>query len=339
MFFGDFMPPLHMQILKMETIGRIVVIVSLAITSCIPYKELNIQVLNKPELKIPNDFKKPLILVNLYPKYGIDKRSRMEWDLDSVAATEAAYSLSEMLANSPWFNGFSTPVGYYSRRDTSKVIKQLGWNTLRSITANDSTDLIISLEYMKVDPEVNAYPTWEGEMKYYVGYLEYPVYCYWRIYDLNRKQVPSGYLYRDTLIWDAKDWVEIRVGDQLPGYFSAAAYAGHDVATKYASMIAPVWSDDLRKIFHSGSREMQTAYGFARNGEWIDAAAQWQRIIAARKGKLAAKAAFNLALANEMLGNFDIALEWLRQAKKSDPFLLEIDEYKTVIESRLETPK
>jgi hypothetical protein len=52
------------------------------------------------------------------------------------------------------------------------------------------------------------------------------------------------------------------------------------------------------------------------------------------KRKLCAKASFNLALASEMLGKFDLAIEWLRKAKKYYP-LPEIETYKLTLEERI----
>lgn len=306
----------------------------LGLSSCIPYKTIDIQYLNKPEIQIPSDFNKPIILVNFNKNKSKSKKERFEYALDSIASVEASLSLKENLQNSPWFEDIDIPVAKYQRNDSSKYIKPLKWNTLNSFNTKDSIDLIISLEYMKVLVKSDSYRTRNDGIEYYYGYLKMPIYCYWRVYNLTKKQIPNGYLYQDTLLWDASDWIPVKVGEQLPGNFSASSYAGGDAGEKYAKMITPYWNDDKRMFFHTGSKEMEKAAVSVSKGEWIDAASEWQKVFALNRNKLSAKAAFNLALANEMLGKFDLALEWLRKAKKYYP-LLEIEAYKSTIESRM----
>jgi hypothetical protein len=52
----------------------------------------------------------------------------------------------------------------------------------------------------------------------YHGYIYVPVYCYWRIYDITNQKIANYFLHRDTLVWEADDWREVKPGDQLPGY-------------------------------------------------------------------------------------------------------------------------
>lgn len=306
----------------------------LGLTSCMPYKEIDIQYLNKPEIGIPSDLNKSLILINFYENRTVDKKERFEYAVDSVAAEEGALSLKENLNNSPWFDGLDVPIHKYYRIDSSKYIKPLPWNTVKSIASQDSADLVISLEYIKVLENTDSYKTQNNSYEFYYGYLNAVVYCYWRVYDVTKNQIANGYLYRDTLVWDARDWIPVSVGNQIPGYFSASAYAGNECGKKYAEKIAPIWNNDKRILFHSGSEELENGAIHAMNGQWIIAASEWQKVFPLNKRKQSAKAAFNLALASEMLGKFDIAMEWLRKAKKYYP-LPEIDGYKLTIEERI----
>jgi len=321
----------------MKTYSLISLFFILGFTSCIPYKEIDIQYLNKPEINIPNEFNKPLVLINYYENKGSDKIKKFEYAIDSVAAEEAAASVKENLLNSPWFHDLDIPVERHIRKDSSRYIKPLPWSALNNIAKGDTADLVISLEYIRISEKSDSYRTQENDIEYYYGYISAPIYCYWRIYDLTKKQITNGYLYRDTLFWDSKDWTPVSVGNQLPGYFSAAAYAGNECGEKYAIKISPTWVNDKRNLYYVGSSEMESAAIHAVNGEWIEAALIWQRIYALKKGKLSAQAAFNLALANEMNGKFDIALEWLKDAKKLYP-LPEIDKYRKILNDRLLTP-
>ncbi len=318
----------------MKIFEVIISLLILGLTSCIPYKEVDIQYLNNPEINLSSNFSNPLILVNFYTNRTVNKKDRFGYAIDSVAAEEAVRSLKENLRNSPWYENLELPIRVNIRFDSSKFIKPLSWNSVKEIAKHDSADLIFSLEYIKIIETVDSYKTENNGVEFYYGKLIAPVYCYWRVYDIASNQIPNGYLYRDTLIWEANDWSPISVGNQIPSFFEAAAYAGNECGEKYAKKIAPIWNNDKRLLFHIGSKEMESAAILAVNGQWIDAAAEWQKVISLKKQKLSAKAAFNLALASEMLGKFDIALEWLQKARKLYP-LPEIDEYKRTIQERI----
>lgn len=318
----------------MKRISLFLSIISLGITSCIPYKEIDIQYIKKSSLELPENVLNPIILINLYNNPLLDKKERFEFAIDSLASEEAAISLKENLKNSPWFDGFNLPIKKYFRNDNSKYIKPIGWNDINSIAQNDSSNLLISLEYIKVNESTDSYKTQLDGVDYYYGYLNTSVYCYCRIYDVQKKKIPFGELYKDTLNWDNHDWVPVKIGSQLPGYFSAAAYAGTECGEFMAKKIAPIWLNDKRLLFHIGSKEMERAALFAINGQWLDAASEWQKVFASKNKKLCSKASFNMALANEMLGKFDVALEWLTKASNYYP-LPEIDSYTITIHDRI----
>lgn len=318
----------------MKNISILVALLCLGITSCIPYKEIDIQYVKETKIELPNSIKNPIVLINFYEQKGFTDKERFDYAIDSLAAEEAANAMRENLSNSPWFENSTLPIRKYVRHDNTKYIKPLTWGEISSVLANDSSNLIISLEYIKVDEFVDAYKTQQDGMDYFYGSLSASIYCYWRIYDVVRKKIPFGELYRDTLVWDSRDWTPVKVGNQLPGHFAASAYIGADCGDKMAKKIAPIWLNDKRLLFHIGSKEMEKAALFAVNGQWLDAAAEWQKVLNFKNRKLCAKAAFNMALANEMLGKFDLSLEWLKKSSNYYP-LPEIDSYTITIQDRI----
>ena len=50
---------------------------------------------------------------------------------------------------------------------------------------------------------------------------------------------------------------------------------------------------------------------FALNNDWLKAAKIWNIQTRSKKLMIAAKASYNMALASEMEGKYDIAIEWL----------------------------
>lgn len=321
--------------------NSIVIAINLILVSaCIPYRSIDIQYYDKPKQIMPITSGKVLILANLYHRELPNKKAMMDWALDSVAALEATNSLGELLLISPVYEELAPINSIYYRNDTSKVILPLSWERIADISAkNNDAEVIISLDYMRINPYSDNIPKWENGVRSYYGYLDIAVYCYWRVYNLRSKKISNSFLHRDTLSWEASDWVEVRTGNQLPGFFTASAYAGADAAEKYAKLIAPTWNNDSRIIFNGNSKFFSQAMVFAEQGNWFDAAALWQKHTNDKNRSIAARAAFNMALANEMLGNFELALEWLSEAQKLNPKLKEIEDYRSVIEERVEANK
>ena len=65
---------------------------------------------------------------------------------------------------------------------------------------------------------------------------------------------------------------------------------------------------------------MKKAAISVQNNEWLNAAQLWQKIIQNRNPtRFVGKAAFNMALANEMNGKFDVALDWLDKSQEYYP--------------------
>jgi hypothetical protein len=308
----------------------------LTFSSCVQYKLINIQTLKPSELVVPSNFSRPLVIAGIYKGIEGVPENLAQAALDSTAALEAAYALVESLYESPWYSGLNIPVKAFYRDESSKLIIPYPWNRVEQITKQDSADLLISLEYIKVTPKTDAYPYWDGNTQAYYGYLSMNLYAYWRIYDLTSKKVYAQHLFTDTLEWEKYDYSRVKIGNQLPGFFAASAYCGNITGLDYAARIAPTWVDEQRLVFIRGSQEMAKATVFAANNQWFDAAAQWQLVIQKPKQKvqLAAKAAFNMAVANEMVSNFDVALEWLSKSYQLFP-MPETLSYRKIIEHRI----
>lgn len=324
------------KIISVRTPFLMILTLYLTLSSCVQYKFISIQTLKPSELSIPKDFIQPVIVAGIYRGVQGVPESLAQAALDSLAAMEACTVLAESLSESPWFQDVNLPVKQHYRDDSSHLILPYTWEKVETMAEVENADLLISLEYIKITPKTDGYSFWDGALQSYYGYLSMNIYAYWRIYNLYNKKVVAEYLYCDTLIWEQTDFYKVRMGDQLPGFFSAAAFCGYEVGKEYAKKIAPSWMDDQRLFFTKGPKQMEKAEAFVYENQWIDAAAQWQIILQnpKKRSRDAARAAFNMALANEMLGKFDIALEWL---KESDEYysLPETDWYKRIVEHRI----
>ncbi|HPD95854.1 MAG: tetratricopeptide repeat protein [Bacteroidales bacterium] len=312
-------------------------LLSMLTFSCIPYKEISIEYYDPPEVVLPvGDSSSILVVSNLYHSKRLNIKDSLDWSLDSVAASEAVNAMANIIEQSPYFSGMRVNSTAVYRQDTSMVIMPLSWSNINNLSErNNSARLIISMEYIKVKPYSDYYPFWRDDIKNFYGYLSVPVYCFWRVYNVENRKIEDAYLYKDTLDWDAEDWVEVLPGKQLPGIFEAAAYAGASSGEVTANRYASTWQKDVRILYVKGSEEMEKAAQLAQEGKWMEAASIWQELLKTAKPGLRAKAAFNLALANEMFGNFRVSADWLDEAEELNPTLDGLDAYKSIISKRM----
>ncbi|KAF5078152.1 hypothetical protein DSECCO2_143610 [anaerobic digester metagenome] len=299
------------------------------IMGCTSYKTITIQTLHYPNSSALLGYSKPLVLANYYPAKTSDPSAQINASLDSTLALEAAMWAYDYLAEVPMFAQASIPIHINRRFDSLKIVPLISQRLIDSLAVQSGADVIISLEY--ADAHIMPYYTGDpyGETHYQVA-----VYGFWRVYDVQKRAPVNQLLIRDTLYVADDSAIEgegFIVGEEL---INSLSYAGSTFAAKFAAQFVPVWRDEERIFFSRGSDDMKNAALFAEQNQWKDAAAIWQRIYHSGNKTLSAQAAFNLALANEMNGNFDVALNWL-DVSLDTLSTTEAKLYKNIIEYRM----
>ncbi len=90
--------------------------------------------------------------------------------------------------------------------------------------------------------------------------------------------------------------------------------ACNKLALCLAEQISPNWKIVDRSYYHSKNLPMLKAEEFAQKGKWLQAAEIWKTKTEIKKRRLAAKACFNMAMASEMEGKSELALDWVKKA-------------------------
>jgi tetratricopeptide (TPR) repeat protein len=87
------------------------------------------------------------------------------------------------------------------------------------------------------------------------------------------------------------------------------------IGEQYASRITPTWITVERSYYRKGGDlAMKQAYRMAYVNDWEGAAGLWEQIVKNNRGKTAGKAAYNLAIAHEVLGHLEEARSWCQKA-------------------------
>lgn len=120
-----------------------------------------------------------------------------------------------------------------------------------------------------------------------------------------------SYLYNqmDTLIYDPIDFPLNLNGQKRLQMIvnNSSEYLGKSVGSK----IIPSWLQVERLYYKSNNQNMLLAEKYALNNEWLKAAEIWNKQTKNKNDRMAAKASYNMALACEMEGKPDAAIDWL----------------------------
>ncbi|MBL7966829.1 MAG: hypothetical protein JNK09_07495 [Prolixibacteraceae bacterium] len=91
--------------------------------------------------------------------------------------------------------------------------------------------------------------------------------------------------------------------------------ASYKLAYCLAEQISPRWTAVSRSYYYSKNLTMLKAEEYAQKNEWMRAAEIWNTKTAVNNRKLAAKACFNMALACELEGKSELALDWVNKSR------------------------
>jgi len=113
----------------------------------------------------------------------------------------------------------------------------------------------------------------------------------------------------DTLFFSKSQYNDIQHKNQHSQqiYRDASNFLGKSFGAK----MIPSWIQVERIYYHSKNPEMIKAENYAINHDWLKAAEIWNKQTKNKNQKIAVKACYNLALACEMEGKYDLAIDWL----------------------------
>jgi len=173
-----------------------------------------------------------------------------------------------------------------------------------------SSDLI---EMTKADALIflDLFQFENGVYSFFDGTFRTRAVLSWTITYRGNTSSPTIYNQIDTLFFSKSQFKDIqrknRHSQQI--YKEASNHLGKCFGTK----IIPSWIPVERIYYQSKNPEMLKAEKFAISKDWLKAGEIWNRQTKNKNEEIAAKACYNMALACEMEGKYDLAIEWLNQ--------------------------
>ena len=147
----------------------------------------------------------------------------------------------------------------------------------------------------------------------------------WRLYYPHHSLSVDQFQKTDRLLW--RGWrylpddshqqlliVNADLHQQLPKVKSALIEGGIAAGYIMADEISPKWLSQPRNYFVTRKADIDKAIPLIEKNKWEEASQIWTKYATVNSKRTRSKVEFNLALASEMNGDLDLALQWCRKS-------------------------
>ncbi len=252
--------------------------------------------------------------------------------------------LQENLRNSPRFEMITTNEVMKGSGSGGTFPAPLDWNTISTLSQKYAADAILAIETYDSDfiitkgvkntkkvtekgdtiliPEYYA----EGVASVKVGY---------RLYDPQIKTLADQLHINRNNKWYARGNSIQDAVAQLIDSKAAVQRVSHLTGLAYGTRISPSWYTVAREFYKKPKKNSSFAIGVrkAQVNDWSGAAEYWSKAVGSGNGKVAGKAAYNLALAYEVMGDLENAKKWVTLAY-SDYGNKKARQYASILDNR-----
>lgn len=313
---------------KMKNNILLVFLLGLFVTSC-KTAQVSIQVLKPAQITLPSDVKTIAFVNRSLPAKKDRLRNVVEGAItgegifaDRLGSEECIKGVVNGLHDSPRIKSVM-PAGVDVRgTGTRQFPEPLDWVTVKNICETNGTDALACLEVFDSNCTIGVsdqkVTKKEKDKEYtYVEFkarLDVNIESGWRIYIPADQQIIDQNVFNDSRYWENKGDSPKKAEQGLPLKDNAVSQSGFYAGNQYALRISPQWIWVNRLYFKKGNNDFAQARRMVQVNNWNGASTIWLKYVNDPNPKVAGNACFNVALACEIDGKLENALEW---AKKS----------------------
>ena len=246
-------------------------------------------------------------------RIGQDRRGR----------EEALMGVNSALTQTPRLSLKPTQVELEGTRGGVNMAPPLDWAAIEDLCETYGTDAVLSIEAYDSDINVitnrfeDTYKDDEGNERVRYSWsadANANVRIGWRLYDPKTKTILDEHFTFSSGTFSGNGPTQRAATNDLPDMAFAVFGMSRDAGHQYGMRVAPVWVTVSRPYFTRGKKpfkqDMQTATRNAQAGRWDAAMKTWAYLAENADRKTAGRAAHNMAVAYERLGELETALAW-----------------------------
>jgi hypothetical protein len=296
-------------------------IVALTVSGCSKYGYVSLNYPQPPQVYLPDDVHN-IAVVN---RSLVEKEDEGGKIIEAIASSEIAGS--DRLASDECIKGVFDAVK--GMEGTEVIIPQkvrltgtgtrempelLDWDLVAGICESEGTDALLVLETFDSNTDlllstatdqVAALISTGSPKPAIPGQVTMNVVCYWRLYYPGTKSIIDQYQHTSYQKFN------LNAGMPPPHALPQTAYeAGIAYIQRFLPGFYVVRRDLYKRTGGSAKRQFKAGYRRAEVANWEGAMELWNELTDHNSRKTSGRACLNMAVANEVLGNTDLALEW-----------------------------
>lgn len=302
-----------------------------SLTSCM--RNASLTVLQPAEMKLPEHISVVAVIDRSKPSngwlnvlegvltgeaIGQDRRSR----------EEAVAGLTNSLTKTPRFRVKNTGIELTGAKAGVNLPAPLDWREIEKICGDYGADAVVAIESFdsnnSTSTRKNESKTKDKEGKEVTtiswdSRQRTAVRMGWRMYDPRTKIILDEFTTDDYLERTGSGKTERAALDNLPSQVLATRDVAYIAGQHYGMRIAPVYVNVSRSYYYKAKGfkpGMKEASRHAQAGSWDKAATIWQAVVnqSGDNRKAAGRAQYNMAVAAEMQGDLEKALDLAQTA-------------------------
>lgn len=298
---------------------------ALAIVGCSKYGYVRLNYPTAPEAFLPEDVNS-IAAVNRSLTSEEDRGDKI---LEAIVTSEVAGS--DRLASDECIKGVYDAILVLENTEliipktvrmygtgTRELPELLDWDQVTKICRAEGADALLVLETFDSNTDLLASTaTSQAAAILSTGspapilpaQIKMNVVCYWRLYDPNTKQIIDQYQYNTYRTFDTQGGIIPPHALPETAYESGRAYIERFLPGYYV-----VKRDLYKRTSGSAKHQFMAGYRRAEMANWQGAIDIWSELSEHGKRKTAGRACLNIAVANEVLGDTENALEWAKRS-------------------------
>lgn len=313
------------NVFKMKNFPLFLLLVVLVSSGCSKYGYVRLHYPTPPESYLPDELH-TIAAVNRSLTKEEDSDDRV---LEAILTTEVAGS--DMLASDNCIKGvydgilalpetellIPSKVRLYGT-GTRELPELLDWDQVESMCKAEEADALLVLETFDSNTDLLA-STATNQVSSILskgtldpnlpGQINLNVNCFWRLYDPATRKIIDQYQHNSYTHFNLHN------GLIPPHALPESAYAA---GRAYIDRFLPGSYWVKRRLYKrtggSAKRDFKAGFRSTEVANWLEAIDIWSELSDHNKRKTAGRACLNIAVANEVLGDTDNALEWAKRS-------------------------
>jgi hypothetical protein len=216
-------------------------------------------------------------------------------------------SLTEELEN----NGFFTTVQLKQKSGNTSanfsIIAPLEDDSVTKLCRQYQADVILALDKIKVNDDISEY--YINESGSYLSVFEVRYESYWSIHYPNQTEVTPIQL-KDTIFWESESYARKRDMDALPKRMDGIIDGALNVGKKSVNRFLPYWDKVDRYFFSNKNKYIKRGLDSVYVKNWKSAIQSWEKAYKSKNPWIQYQAANNIAVAYEISGDVDKAIQY-----------------------------